>query len=63
MVAGMPGSPQSAFAAKLREQVLPLRARADLRNEWLKTRLDTILPEIMAREGFDPSLYPLGHRF
>ncbi|MFN8516426.1 MAG: M24 family metallopeptidase [Thermomicrobiales bacterium] len=53
MVAGMSGSPQSAFVAKLREQVLPLRARAELRNEWLKTRLDTILPEVMGREGFD----------
>ncbi len=53
MTAGMPGSPQSAFVAKLREQILPLRARAELRNEWLRSRLDTVLPEIMAREGFD----------
>ena len=32
---------------------MPLRARAEIRNEWLQSRLDTVLPEIMAREGFD----------
>ena len=53
MIAGMPGSPQSAFVARLREQILPLRARAELRNDWLRSRLDTVLPAIMAREGFD----------
>jgi peptidase M24-like protein len=37
----------------LREQMLPLRHQADLRNMWLKQRLDTFLPELMAREGFD----------
>lgn len=53
MVAGMPGSPQSEFVATLRQQILPLRARAELRNEWLQDRLETVLPEVMAREGFD----------
>jgi Xaa-Pro aminopeptidase len=36
-----------------RSKILPLRARADARNRWLKERLDTVLPEIMKREGFD----------
>lgn len=36
-----------------REKLLPLRAQADLRNAWLTERLEVILPEIMAREGFD----------
>lgn len=36
-----------------RNKILPLRARSDVRNRWLKERLDTILPEIMKREGFD----------
>ena len=37
----------------LRERILPLRTRAVVRNDWLKQRLDTILPALMAREGFD----------
>lgn len=36
-----------------RSKLLPLRAQADVRNVWLRERLDTVLPEIMAREGFD----------
>ncbi len=36
-----------------RNKILPLRARADVRNRWLKKRIETILPEIMKREGFD----------
>jgi hypothetical protein len=36
-----------------RDRILPLRARAEVRNGWLRERLDTVLPEIMAREGFD----------
>lgn len=36
-----------------RGKILPLRQRADLRNRWLKQRLESVLPEIMAREGFD----------
>ena len=42
-----------AFVERLRERVLPLRGRAEVRNGWLRRRLDTILPELMAREGFD----------
>ncbi|HWQ11463.1 MAG TPA: M24 family metallopeptidase [Roseiflexaceae bacterium] len=39
--------------SRLRERILPLRARAELRNAWLRQRLDTVLPALMAREGFD----------
>lgn len=34
-------------------KILPLRAQMDVRNRWLKERLDTVLPEIMAREAID----------
>ncbi len=37
----------------LKHKILPLRQQADIRNRWLKERLDTVLPELMAREGFD----------
>ncbi len=43
----------TAFLTDLRARVLPLRARAVIRNDWLTQRLDTILPALMAREGFD----------
>jgi Xaa-Pro aminopeptidase len=36
-----------------RNKILPLRARVEVRNQWLKRRLDEVLPEIMRREGFD----------
>jgi hypothetical protein len=36
-----------------REKVLPLRARAQVRNAWLRQRLTTVIPELMEREGFD----------
>ena len=36
-----------------REKILPLRARAEVRNEWLRQRLDQVIPELMEREGFD----------
>ncbi len=41
------------FALRLREQILPLRSQADVRNSWLKQRLDTVIPELMSREGLD----------
>lgn len=34
-------------------KILPLRQQAAIQSGWLRGRLDTILPEIMAREGFD----------
>jgi len=43
----------TAFLTNLRQRILPLRARAVVRNDWLRQRLDTILPAVMAREGFD----------
>jgi hypothetical protein len=36
-----------------RSKLLPLRAQLEVRNRWLKERLDTLLPALMAREGFD----------
>lgn len=33
--------------------ILPLRERAEVMNEWLKWRLDNIIPELMRREGID----------
>ena len=33
--------------------ILSLRKRAEIQNNWLKERLDKVLPEIMTREGFD----------
>jgi len=35
------------------DKILPLRQRAEVKNKWLRHRLETILPEIMKREGFD----------
>lgn len=31
----------------------PCRAQLEVRNRWLKERLDSVIPEIMAREGCD----------
>ena len=36
-----------------RGKILPLRQRAEVRNGWLRKRLETVLPEVMGREGFD----------
>ena len=36
-----------------KEKILPLRRQFDVQNDWLRERLDTVLPELMAREGFD----------
>ena len=44
--------PASAADA-LAEQVLPLRERAAIEDRILKARLDTLVPEIMRREGID----------
>ncbi len=43
----------SRYADAYRENILPLRKRAEVQNAWLKERLETVLPEIMEREGFD----------
>ena len=34
-------------------QILPLRRQAEVRDDWLKTRLDCLLPELMGRENLD----------
>ncbi len=44
---------RAAFVAELKGRVLPLRTQATIRNDWLRQRLDTVLPALMAREGFD----------
>lgn len=41
--------PLDAYRAK----ILPLRAQMDVRNRWLRERLDTVIPALMARENFD----------
>ncbi len=33
--------------------ILSMRERAELRDRWLKTRLDTVVPALMRREGID----------
>ncbi len=40
-------------AEDYRDKILPLRQRAEVKNRWLRHRLETVLPEIMRREGFD----------
>jgi len=35
------------------QKILPERERARVKNEWLKWRLDHIIPELMRREGID----------
>lgn len=48
-----PTDHRTAFVASLKERVLPLRTQMVVRNDWLRQRLDTIIPSLMAREGFD----------
>ena len=43
----------NAYADAYKNKILPLRLRAGVRNDWLKQRLDEVLPDIMKREGFD----------
>lgn len=45
--------PTLTFADDLKSSILPMRERATLRNEWLKDRFKTVLPEIMARNNLD----------
>jgi len=42
-----------ARAGDLRAKILPLRQRAEVRNRWLRERLESYLPDLMKREGFD----------
>ncbi len=41
------------YADVFRDRILPLRARAKVRNDWLRQRLDKALPQIMEREKLD----------
>lgn len=41
------------MALKYTDKILPLRQQAEVRNRWLAERLDTVIPEVMAREGID----------
>jgi hypothetical protein len=50
---GKRSAPRSRYADAYRDKILPLRKRAEVQNVWLKERLETVLPEIMEREGFD----------
>jgi hypothetical protein len=45
--------PHSPGVDAHRDRILPLRDRTEVRNQWLRERLEQILPEIMRREGFD----------
>jgi Xaa-Pro aminopeptidase len=38
---------------EIKPSILPLRQRASVRNDWLRDRLESYLPKLMAREGFD----------
>ena len=42
-----------AGSAESQTKLLPIRERPAVIDRWLRDRLDTILPEIMRREGFD----------
>ena len=42
---------QNGFAED--PNILPLRERAKIVNQWLDNRLNTVLPEIMRRDNFD----------
>lgn len=36
-----------------KEKLLPLKAQADVKNRWLRERLDTVIPALMERENLD----------
>ena len=44
---------ERAGASDFASKVLSLRRQAEVTNGWLATRLRTVLPEVMRREGFD----------
>ncbi len=43
----------SISADAYRSKIFPLRLRAEVQKDWLRQRLEKVLPEIMKREGFD----------
>ena len=38
---------------RLVNEILALRQQADIRDRWLRRRLDTIIPELLVRENVD----------
>lgn len=53
-ISGLVGSQaQEVAGVKDSKNILPERERARVMNEWLKWRLDNIIPELMRREGID----------
>ena len=46
-------SAQEIADVKDHKNILPEKARAEVMNEWLKWRLDNIVPQLMRREGID----------
>lgn len=43
----------AASADALKEKIIPMRERAKVMDDLLKHRLDTLVPELMRREGID----------
>lgn len=46
-------TPTEILTQTLEDKILPLRERASVMDELLKHRLDTLVPELMRREGID----------
>lgn len=46
-------NPENARLSDWERKILPLRRQAAIRNQWLRVRLEKVLPQIMEREGFD----------
>ena len=51
--AGAAMTPGAAIAQEGAPAILPLRERAAVVDRWLEIRFDTVLPELMRREGVD----------
>lgn len=45
--------PSFAPTDSYRHKILPLRQQLEIRNTWLRQRLDEVIPALMEREGFD----------
>lgn len=54
-VLSLPAFPQGyeVIAVQDSQNILPESERARVRNEWLKWRLENVIPELMRREGID----------
>ncbi len=47
---GGDGFRMRSFFGALRERILPLLGRAEVRNRWLRQRLETVLPTLTVQE-------------